>query len=289
MFNFEFQIIEFIQKFRTPLLDKFFLFLDFFDTEYFYFILIPVIWIGYSRKLGIRLFFILMLSSLLNGILKNIFMIPRPYVTDPSLGLIQIPGYSFPSGAAQSAVLIPLIFINHFKNKIWPILLGICYFFFISLSRMYLGVHFLSDLIGGWIVGILLFIIYVYIFPKIEGHIVKRPIFSFWIYQALLLLLIFIPGFKNVSFTFLGVFLGLFLSYEFNMFLEDSKKFKEFLIRSSLAVLGVFLLYYLYFFLHKKMHFIDFNSISYLMGFWISFLCSFVYKKLFLRINLHKG
>ncbi len=283
MFNFEFQIIEFIQKFRTPLLDEFFKFLNFFDTEIFSFILIPVIWIGYNRKLGVKLFFILMISSMVNDQLKNIFMLPRPSHIDPALGIIQLKTYSFPSGAAQNAVLIPLIFINHFKNKKWPIIVGICYFFFISLSRMYLGVHFLSDILVGWLIGFLLFLIYLYIFPKVEAYVTKKPVFSFWVSQGAILFFLFIPGFTRIIFSILGVFLGLFLSFELNMFLDNAKTFKEFFLRSILAILGVFVLYFLYYFLHKKVFFLDLNVISYLMGFWISFLCSFIYKKVFLK------
>lgn len=283
MFNFEFQIIEFIQKFRSPGMDVFFKFWDFFDRDYFYFLLIPIIWIGYNRKLGVRVFFILILSTIINGLLKNLFMEPRPYEIEPSLGLITLNSYSFPSGAAQSAVLIPLIFINHFNNKKWPIFVGIVYFIFLSLSRLYLGVHFLSDIIAGWIVGSLLFLVYLYVFPKIEDHVVKRPVFSFWSYQAILLLLLFIPGSMMFVFSILGVFLGLFLSFEYNVFLDNSKSLKEFLIRSIFSVSGVFILYLLYYFLHKKVIFLDINAISYFMGFWISFLCSFLYKKLFVK------
>jgi membrane-associated phospholipid phosphatase len=283
MFSFELKIIEYIQKFRTPLLDEFFKFVNYFDTDFFYFLLIPVIWIGYNRKLGVKLYFILMISALVNDQLKNIFMVPRPSQIDPSLGLIQLSSYSFPSGAAQSAVLIPLIFINHFKEKKWPIFVGICYFLIISFSRMYLGVHFLSDILAGWIIGFLLFLLYLYVFPKVESHVIKRPIFSFWVYQGTLLILLLLPGTIRIVISILGVFLGLFLSYEFNMFLDNSKNFKDFLIRSLLAILGVFSLYFLYYFLHKKILFINNNIITYLMSFWISFLCSFFYKKLFLR------
>lgn len=288
MFDFEFQIIEFIQKFRTPWLDVFFKFLNFFDTYFFYVLFIPVIWIGYNRKFGIRLFFILFLSFIINEQLKNIFMFPRPSQINPTLGIIHLDTYSFPSGAAQNAILISLIFIHHFRNKIWPIFLGIGYWFFISFSRMYLGVHFLSDLIGGWVVGLLLFLIYLYIFPKIETHIYKKPVFSFWFYQGFFLLLLFVPGLSRFVFAILGVFLGLFLSFEFNMFLQNAKNIKEFFLRSFLALFGLFTISFSYFLLHKKIVFFDLNAVYYIQGFWLSFLCSFVYKKLFLGNKIFK-
>jgi len=279
MFNFDFKILEFIQKFRTPILDEFFKFLNFFDTDLFYFILIPMIWIGYNRKLGIKLFFVLILSIIVNYSLKNLFMLPRPCQINPSFEIIKFKSYSFPSGAAQNAILIPLIFINHFKNKKWPIFIGSFYFLLISFSRMYLGAHFLSDLLGGWIVGVLLFLIYRYLFPKIEKHVSKNPVFSFWVYQLIILFFLFIPRYTRYVFAILGIFLGLFLSWEFNIYLENTKTLKKFLLRSSLAILGILFLYFSFYFLNKKIPFFDLNVTSYLMGFWISFLCPYIYLK----------
>jgi membrane-associated phospholipid phosphatase len=279
MLDFEFKIIEFIQQIRTPIVDEFFKFLNFFDTSYFYFILLPMIWFGYNRKLGIKLFFILMLSFIINEQLKQFFMLPRPCQIEPSVGVICFKSYSFPSNAAQSAILIPLVFINHFKNK-WMIFTGLLFFFFLSLSRMYLGVHFLSDIIVGWIIGFLLFFVYLYFFPKIENQIVKKPIISFWIGQFLFLFLLFIPGFRKETFILLGVFLGLYLSFEFDISLKDSKKLNEFLIRSFLAILGVYILHFVS---QVNTSFLIKSIVFYLMGFWISFLCPFIYKKIFLK------
>lgn len=75
----ELEIIRFIQEFRNPILDGFFKFLDFFDRQEFFFVLIPAVWLGKGWKWGLRLFYILFLSSLTNHALKEFFLSPRPF------------------------------------------------------------------------------------------------------------------------------------------------------------------------------------------------------------------
>ena len=280
MLGFEFKIIEFLQQFRSPLVDQVFLFLNFFDTRLFYLIFIPFMWVGYNYKLGIKIFFILMLSFIINDYLKYLFMYPRPYMLDPQLTVIKLGDYSFPSGAAQAAVLLPLIFISYFKDKKWPIIVGINYFFWISLSRMYLGVHFLSDLIGGWIVGGLLFLFYYYFFPIFEKKIKKHPAYAFWIYQWSILPILFIPRTSAYVFGILGVFLGLYLSRLYKMFLPNSKNFKELFIRTLFALIGVLLIPLFLKIMQKKIFFLDINVGLYLGGLWLSFSASYLYKLL---------
>lgn len=285
MLGFEFKIIEFLQQFRSPFVDQFFLFLNLFDTKIFYLTFIVLIWVGYNYKLGIKIFFILMLSFFANDLLKAIFMLPRPYIIDPQLTIIKLSNYGFPSGAAQSAVLIPLILISYFKGKKWPKIVGVNFFFWISLSRMYLGVHFLSDLIGGWIVGSILFLIYYYIFPIFEKKMQtqKHPAFAFWIYQLALLPLLLVPKTGYIVFSLLGIFLGLYLSKVYKTFLPNPKNFKELFIRTMIALIGVLLIPDLLKMLHQKLSFIDFNIGlfgMYLAALWLSFSSSYLYKLL---------
>jgi len=285
MSHFELKIIEFFQQIRTENLNAFFKFLNFFDTGFFYLILISIIWIGYNWKLGIKVFFILMLSSLLNDQLKNIFMIPRPFHLNAALELIYIESYSFPSGAAQAAVLLPLIFINHFKKKKLPIIFGIIYFFLISFSRLYLGVHFLTDIIAGWILGFILFMIYLYAFPIVENKIIKRGFKRIFLsYLILVSVLLILPRSKSFIFAFTATFIGLFLSKNFKVILKNSKSFLELFIRSSLAISVLFLIYFLYIKLKTKIPYLSINLIFFVMILWISFLCPFVYVNIFQKI-----
>jgi membrane-associated phospholipid phosphatase len=281
MYTFQLKIIEFIQQIRSPFADEIFKFLDLFDSRIFYFILIPMIWIGYNYKFGIKLFFIVMLSTIINEFLKNLFHQPRPYILDSSLAVIHISNkYGLPSGAAQSAVLIPLIFINYFKEKKWPIIWGANFFFWISLSRLYLGVHFLTDILAGWAIGFSLFLIYLYLFPLIEKVIKKyNPNYVILICQIPVILLFFIPNVERYVFILSSVMLGIFLSDRYNLFLKNPKNKKDFFIRTGFSVAGIFVISILTYLVRIKIQLFTINISPYLMGLWISILCSYLYKR----------
>ena len=97
-------------------------------------------------------------GSLLDLLLKSAFARTRPLIVPH---LVEAEYYSFPSGHAFiSSVLYPaacLIFIKFTKNKILKriILPGtVIIILLIGFSRLYLGVHYPSDVLGGWAIGI---------------------------------------------------------------------------------------------------------------------------------------
>lgn len=111
------------------------------------------------KRLNIEtLFFALtmILSGTLNPLLKNVFDRERPTL----LRLIDISGFSFPSGHAMGSTAffssIMYIVFRASKRSMKPYLTGICVIFIlmISTSRVYLGVHYPTDIIAGIIGGI---------------------------------------------------------------------------------------------------------------------------------------
>ncbi len=94
--------------------------------------------------------------SLLNNIVKIIIHRPRPDI----LKLAEAGGYSFPSWHAMTAIsffgyMIYLImkYFKHWTRYIAAGLLGLL-ILAIGLSRIYLGVHYASDILGGYIFGL---------------------------------------------------------------------------------------------------------------------------------------
>ena len=110
-----------------------------------------------TRKAGV-VSAVALLGSLIinNNIVKNIVQRPRPFVTFTDLQII-IPTpseFSFPSGHTSSSFAAAAVFYRHLPKKIGlpsVILAGL-----IGFSRLYVGVHYPTDVIAGVIMGILL-------------------------------------------------------------------------------------------------------------------------------------
>ena len=117
-----------------------------------------------SKLIAINLIFVF----IINRILKFIIARPRPQ----ELSLVIEKGYSFPSGHSMISMafygfIIYLIYKNIKNKKIkYPLIifLGIT-ILLIGISRIYLGVHYATDIIGGFIIGFIylaFFIKYIY-------------------------------------------------------------------------------------------------------------------------------
>lgn len=116
-----------------------------------------------NKKYGILTGINLVVVFLLNLLLKLIFARPRPM----DINLIEESGYSFPSGHAMVSTafygfLIYLILKSSLSKStklIYSILL-ILLIVFICITRVYLGVHYASDVLGGLIISILYTILF---------------------------------------------------------------------------------------------------------------------------------
>lgn len=100
-------------------------------------------------------------GTLLYQVLKYIFQRPRP---DVSLHLITEGGFSFPSGHSMTIMLVYglliLLLRSHFLHtqyrpaaQIAAVILG-AYIFLVGFSRIYVGVHYPTDVLGGWLLAL---------------------------------------------------------------------------------------------------------------------------------------
>ena len=123
-----------------------------------------------NKKIGLTISVNLAMASGINFLLKNILQRPRP----TEFRLIDESGYSFPSGHSMVSMafygfLIYLIY-KYVKNKKLKLILITflsLLIFSIGISRIYLGVHYTSDVIGGFLIAISYLVIYTRIVKRL--------------------------------------------------------------------------------------------------------------------------
>lgn len=158
MNEFELKILDFIQEhLRFGFLDDLMVLLTRLADDGICWIVLAIALICFkpSRKMGITLGVALLLGLLVGNLgLKNLFARPRPYTVNPDITMLidQLKSYSFPSGHTrccfESAMAMYLC------DKRWgkaAFVLG----GFIGFSRMYLYMHYPTDVIGGVILGLI--------------------------------------------------------------------------------------------------------------------------------------
>lgn len=129
-----------------------------------------------DHRTGAKLSVLFLFSAYLNDAAKAVAGQPRPFEYDPRVrALASAGGGGFPSGHAQHAVVIWGYLASRFGAP-WVWVAAGLLIFVISLSRIYLGVHFPTDLPGGWLLGVMLLLIYNWVEPMIVARMMKKGI-----------------------------------------------------------------------------------------------------------------
>lgn len=126
-----------------------------------------------DKKWGYRLFYMGLLGSAVNQLLKGIFLLPRPWVVDPSFRIVEsaraaATGYSFPSGHTQG---VAMLFggLALWLKKRWVTAVAAATTLLVAFSRMYLGVHTPLDVGTSLLCGGLMVWLMAYLFRKADS------------------------------------------------------------------------------------------------------------------------
>lgn len=126
------------------------------------------------EKYGVKFAIATLSSTALYQIMKYIFQRPRP---DLTLRLIEQGGYSFPSGHSMNCLvsygILIYLLLRYCENrrlaKLLSFGLGLLTIL-IGFSRVYVGVHYPTDIIGGWSLGIAVLVAMIYAFEKFDSR-----------------------------------------------------------------------------------------------------------------------
>ena len=173
LLNWGIEVVLWFQQF-SPGFDLPFQALTFLGDETFYLMFMPLVYWSIDRRTGAALFILLLFSAYLNAMAKVMVDQPRPFNYDARVKpLGHAGGGGMPSGHTQNSVVIwGYLARQHRKTSGWVI----AGFFMIGipLSRIYLGVHFPTDLVGGYLLGALILILFIRFAPRLENWLAEK-------------------------------------------------------------------------------------------------------------------
>jgi membrane-associated phospholipid phosphatase len=248
------ELIRGIQTIQSPALTAFVKAFTGLGTELFYAPVLLLLFWCVDEKKGARLGFIVILSAFANGFFKELFKQPRPFALDPSVGLAFEPSYGIPSGHAQVSLcfVLPLAIWAGRSGRAGSggskaaIRLGAALFILcIAFTRLYLGVHFPTDILAGWLLGGILlgvwFLLESRAAPILEaGGLRSRMIV---VAAATIAMNALYPAGRNLGGLFLGFGAGYALTRSCFPFSASSGSVPVRLFRYALGLAGGALIY----------------------------------------------
>lgn len=320
----EIQIILFFQSLGMWLVEpmKFFSMLGY---EEFFMLVMPSIYWCFDSVLGIRMAVMLLVSNASNSLFKLSFHTPRPYwVSTDVLAHTTETSFGLPSGHAQSAASlwgVMAVFIKNRQAKIALVLV----IFLIGISRLFLGVHFIRDVLAGWLIGGLLLVAYLKIEQPLarwlrersfSQHLllafgsavvlalmvlIPRAVLGGWQYPEVWQANAFVASAENVlhpfkidgAFTFAGTWFGFFAGvawlYRAQGGFDASGTPRQRLLRYVIGTAGILVLWFVLGQLFPR----DENVVSYalrfvryaLVGSWVSVFAPMVFARTGLAVS----
>lgn len=156
--SWEIEIIRWLQNSSSRPLDYIFLLITCLGTEIVFMAAVMVFYWCINKKEGFKLVNLFMVSQVMTGIIKVMVRRTRPYATGKVEAILQeTDGYSFPSGHSKNiAVVGTYVSLWSRKSKKFPLIASASAILvlLVMLSRMYLGQHYLTDVLVGMAIGL---------------------------------------------------------------------------------------------------------------------------------------
>ncbi|MGC8855992.1 MAG: phosphatase PAP2 family protein [Anaerolineae bacterium] len=166
-------------------------FFTFLGSEEFFLLILPALYWSIDTAVGLQIGLILLFNTGLNGLFKLLFAAPRPYwVSLQVKALAAESSFGLPSGHAQIGIGVWGTLAVRLRRRWawWGAALPI---FLIGFSRLYLGVHFVHDVLVGWLLGGLALWAFLTLWDKLSNWARNLP-FEQQLLSAFVLSLLFV-------------------------------------------------------------------------------------------------
>ncbi len=243
-FSWEIPLMEMFQSVSNSILTAVATIFTLFGDEYLVILVLGLLYWCIDKKLGRRAALALSGTMIFGTLIKGAFQRRRPYMDNKSVKCIRAAhpdedimspaaqGFSMPSLHASMSVSVYGTLAHETKKPPF-IALGILLPFFIGLSRIYLGVHYPTDVLLGWAIGLIL----VFVLNGIDHKFGYKIGFS-------AVLIIGSAGFffcrDDEFFSSFGIAVGLLLGFMYEekyVNFEKSAKWWSYIVRPVLGVL----------------------------------------------------
>jgi membrane-associated phospholipid phosphatase len=158
----------------------------------YYLYLVPLILWSVDYRMGLRVVALLVATLFLNTTIKEWLGQPRPFQLDARVISDGEMGYGLPSGHAQLVVVFWGLIASWIDRR-WFWCLAALIMISMGFSRIYLGVHFISDVVVGWVLGVLTLLLFLRHVPQLERLLGAIPLARVvgWVFAAAVFCFVF--------------------------------------------------------------------------------------------------
>lgn len=203
-------IVLSLQAGRNDIFNMLVTLLDFMGYSVFYLAFLSLVYWVFNRKAGMRLYFSLIVISLLVFTFKDLLGRPRPFQAWPDLvtPLFEADGFGVPSGHTAISMVV-WGYLAYRVRRLWFVALIVVYITLQAWGRMYAGVHFPQDIVGGLLLGGITLGLYIAYADRIVTLFLSRPLWQ----QAIVPIIIGIVGLvaytgNDDGLTIIGLLVG---------------------------------------------------------------------------------
>ena len=168
------QILYALEKLRVPFLEYFFTGISYLGSEITAAVVVFVILWCVDKRKGYFILSNVLIGTGINQAIKLGAHVARPFVAYEDFSVSKVAksttgGFSFPSGHTQSSTSLFGSIASSWNKKGLRIFCAVM-ILLVAFSRLYLGCHYPTDVLGGFVVGLVVLLCMSFLFSKIDEH-----------------------------------------------------------------------------------------------------------------------